>query len=305
MRSDVVFVSYHSEQALAVSVPVLTRFAGDDARFFLVDNAPDGGLETLVARLGERATLIRNTANRGFSAAVNQAISAGSGELILLANPDILSIRGTAKEIEKIFADNPRVAAVGGVLLARDGSRRDSCMAAPSPLDYVMETLPLAEWFPRWDRPKRMRMLDFDGRQERVVDAVCGACVYLRRDAVDDVGLFDERFFVYCEETDWMIRAKQRGWQTVFTPRLEAVHDAGTSSEGSTAAELSLLLLGSQHAYIRKHFGYAPDLLVRACLVLFDLLRWVKAFWRGPERHHRQQAALQRIRANVSGSVRS
>ena len=123
-----------------------------------------------------------------------------------------------------------------------------------APFDLISEDLALAARFPNWRRPRRYRMLDWDHREARPVDAARGACLFMRRAAFGDVGLFDERFFLYYEETDWLIRAKRRGWRTVFLPTVEVVH-AGAGSSPDVRSPHDLLLLESQHRYARKHFG--------------------------------------------------
>ena len=116
-----------------------------------------------------------------------------------------------------------------------------------------------------------------------------GACLFLRRAALADVGPFDERFFVYYEETDWLIRAKRRGWRTVFLPTVEAVHASAGSSPDARSPHV-LLLLESQHRYARKHFGPATAALLRTTLLGIDTARLARhalagrARARGPRR---------------------
>ena len=127
---------------------------------------------------------------------------------------------------------DPRVGAVVPRLLNTDGTLQPSCICAPRPFDLISEDLALAGvsrtgagragtacsigTTPKLGRWMRRR----------------GACLFMRRAALADVGLFDERFFVYYEETDWLIRAKRRGWRTVFLPTVEAVHAGAGSSPG-------------------------------------------------------------------------
>ena len=127
------------------------------------------------------------------------------------------------------FSDS-HVGAVVTRLLNSDGTLQPNCIFAPRPFDLISEDVALAERFPNWQRPRRYRMLDWDQHDARRVDAATGACLFIRRAAIADVGLFDERFFVYYEETDWLIRAKRRGWRTVFLPTVEAVHASAGSS---------------------------------------------------------------------------
>ena len=159
--------------------------------------------------------VITNPVNRGYAAAVNQALANARADVVLLLNPDVERIAGRYADVVDAFRD-PRVAAVVTRTLDADGSVTPNCFRAPRPFDLIAEDVALADRFPRWQRPRRYRLLDWDYRSLRQVDAATGACLFLRRSALADVGPFDERFFVYYEETDWLIRAKRRGWRTVF-----------------------------------------------------------------------------------------
>ena len=140
-------------------------------------------------------------------------------------------------------------------------------------------------------------MLDWDQCDPRPVDAATGACLFLRRSALADVGPFDERFFVYYEETDWLIRAKRRGWRTVFLPGVEAMHASGSSSPGVRSGR-SLLLLESQHRYARKHFGPVTAVLLRSALAGLDAARLVRHAGAGGA--ERRAQARDRIRVHVT-----
>ena len=154
---------------------------------------------------------------------------AGDAEFVLLINPDVQGLSGSYADVLEAFR-HPRVGAVVARLLNSDGTLQPNCICAPRPFDLISEDVALAERFPNWRRPRMYRMLDWDHRDARPVDAARGACIFLRRAAIVDVGLFDEHFFVYYEETDWLIRAKRHGWRTVFLPTVEAVHASAGSS---------------------------------------------------------------------------
>jgi GT2 family glycosyltransferase len=147
-------------------------------------------------------------------------------------------------------------------------------------------------------------MLDWDYAQRRTVDAASGALLFVRRAAVEDVGLLDEQFFVYYEETDWLLRANQRGWRTLFLPEVEAVHAAGTSTEAGAQA-LSLLLLESQQSYARKHFGRGITGVLRIGLGLLDLVRAARALLPGTRRSSSTRDYRARVRLHLGGTSTS
>jgi N-acetylglucosaminyl-diphospho-decaprenol L-rhamnosyltransferase len=300
MTIDIVFVNYHSAGVLRTSIASAMEFAGASARVYIVDNSPDDGGVDLLRSRKSHVEIIQNPENRGFAAAVNQAISAGSGDLVWLVNPDVSEISGARADIETIFTTNRRAGAVAVRLLYPDGSLQHSCRREPRMADFIAANLGLEQRFPRWTFPKRLRMLDWDYANTRVVDAASGGCLFIRRSALEDVGPFDERFFVYGEEIDWLVRAKRRGWQTVFCPRVEAIHILGGSSD-IPAEEMSLLLLESNIKYARKHFGRASAAFLRGLLVALDAVRWVRAMYLDSVPPRRRKEFVSRMRVNITG----
>jgi GT2 family glycosyltransferase len=293
---DVVTVNFHSAPLLASTADLVRGFAGPAARMFVVDNSPgDGGAEIVRSR-DPGATVIQNAVNRGFAAAVNQGLAVGAGELVLLLNPDVERVSGRYADVVAVFRD-PSVGAVVPRLLDPDGSLRPSCIREPTPFDLISEDLDLVGRFPSWQRPRRYRYLDWGETDSRDVDAGTGACLFIRRAAFDDVGLLDERFFVYYEETDWLVRAKRRGWRTVFLPTVEAVHRSAGSSPDVVSAH-DLLLLESQHRYARKHFGAARAAALRLVLITLDAARLARHALTG--RAGARRTALERIRIHLT-----
>jgi GT2 family glycosyltransferase len=296
MSIDVVVVNFHSAPLIGRTLEVAREFGGESARIIMVDNSPSDGAARLVRRAEPDAVVITNPGNRGYAAAVNQAMAVAHADTVLLLNPDVQRITGGATKIAHALRD-PRIAAVVPRLVSRDGSLQRSCRRAPRPFDLLSEDVALAERFPGWQRPRRHRMLDWDYSDCRRVDAATGACLFLRRAAVADVGPFDERFFVYYEETDWMIRAKIRGWETLYMPSVEAVHVSEASSPGSDS-QPSMLLLESQYRYARKHFGAGTTMLLRAALLGIDSARLARYAVAG--RGNARVAALGRIGVHLT-----
>jgi GT2 family glycosyltransferase len=246
------------------------------------------------------ATVLENTRNRGFAAAVNQAIQRSAADYVILVNPDVVEVRGIFGAIAEILDRDPNAAAVGIRLENEDGALQDSCRRSPGVFDFVAESVALSRRVPRWRRPRRFRMLDWEYDEQRVVDAASGALLVLRRAALEAVGPFDERFFVYGEELDWLVRAKRAGWRTYFTPDVCAVHVGGGSSDASRA-HLSLLLQASWHAYARKHLGLPRSLALRTALTAIDATRLLLTFARG--RASQRRAFRQRVRLHLGFGV--
>jgi N-acetylglucosaminyl-diphospho-decaprenol L-rhamnosyltransferase len=295
-RVDVVVVNFHSAGLIGRAIAVARELAGAGAGVIVVDNSPGDGAADAVHAAAPGATIIVNRRNRGYAAAVNRGVAVSQAEIVLLINPDVRQVLGSMTDVVAAFAD-PRVGAVVPRLVNPDGTLQASCIRAPRPFDMISEDVALAQRFPGWRRPRRYRMLDWDHRDARRVDAATGACLFLRRSALADVGPFDERFFVYYEETDWLVRAKRRGWRTVFLPAVEAVHVSAGSSPGARSRP-SLLLLESQHRYARKHFGPVTSALLRATLAGIDTARLARHA--GTGNGDRRAEVLDRIRVHIT-----
>ncbi len=296
IRLDVAVVNFHSAPLIARTITLAHAFAGAGTRLIMVDNSPGDGAADIVRSAAPHAAVIENPVNRGYAAAVNQAFMAGDAEFVLLINPDVEELSGSYADVLHAFRDR-RVGAVVARLVNTDGTLQPNCICAPRPFDLISEDVALAERFPNWRRPRLYRMLDWDHSDARRVDAARGACLFIRRAAIDDVGLFDEHFFVYYEETDWLIRAKRRGWRTVFLPTVEAVHASAASSPDIRSPH-SLLLLESQHRYARKHFGAVTTGLLRATQLGIDTARLARHALAG--RADARAAAVDRIRVHLT-----
>jgi N-acetylglucosaminyl-diphospho-decaprenol L-rhamnosyltransferase len=296
IRLDVVVVNFHSSALIARTIEIAQEFAGAGTRVIVVDNSPGDGAGSVARLAAPDATVIENPVNHGYAAAVNQAFMEGDGDLVLLVNPDVEALSGSYADVLEAFGD-PLVGAVAVRLVNTDGTLQPNCICAPRPFDLISEDVALAERFPTWRRPRLYRMLDWDHRDARTVDAARGACMFLRRATIEDVGLFDEHFFVYYEETDWLIRAKRRGWRTIFLPTVEAVHTSAGSSPDIRSPH-SLLLLESQHRYARKHFGAMVTGLLRATQLTIDMARLARHTLAG--RADARAAAVDRIRVHLT-----
>jgi hypothetical protein len=291
---DVVLVNYRSGPKLAAAVEEARRWLGDHATVTIVDNSPgDGSVEAVPG-----AQVIANEENRGFAAAVNQAVAATAAPLVLLLNPDVSGIRGDPAALDRIFAADENVAAVAPRLVGADGALQRNARREPHLRDLLVTALGLRGRFPGSRRLHASRYGDWEYDSERVVDAATGAFLVLRRAALEAVGPFDERFFVYAEETDWLVRAKRLGWKTVLTPDVEAVHEARASTDADETA-LTLLLVESQHAYARKHFGRRASAAFRGALLGIDSARWALAAVRGPSKRVHRRALAARIRLHA------
>ena len=270
MTLDVMVVAYHSGAVLDAALSELSRFA-EGGHIIVVDNSADDSSAADAAAGFPAARVLTEPENVGFAAAVNDAFALATADIVLLANPDIRTVAGSVLDVLRIFAANPAAGAVAVRLLDGEG-RLQHCRRRFRRFDLFAPAVGLGRLPSGWARRFGNTMIEWDHSEERVVELATGALLFIRRAAFEDVGPFDEQFFMYWEETDWLERARAKGWQLVFTPAVAAVHAVGGSSGGSGASH-SVLLLESTYKYTRKHFGRSTALALRAAWILADLAR--------------------------------
>jgi hypothetical protein len=172
------------------------------------------------------------TQNRGLGAGWNRGIAETSGEHVLLLNADAWLVEDALSRLADAARRHPRAAVVGPRLLNADGSLQRSVRGFPTLWRLATEYLYLRKLAPRSRALNAFYGAGFDHASERQVEWVMGACMFVPRTAFDEVGPFDERYFLFSEEVDWMKRAADRGWSVVYTPDARCVHVGGSSHGG-------------------------------------------------------------------------
>jgi len=236
----------------------------------VVDNASTDDSVDMVRTEFPRAHLIANADNRGFPAANNQGIAVAHGRYVLLLNPDT-QVLGDALATMVAFADaNPGVGVVGPQLLNPDGSVQSSRRRFPTLASAFFESTWLQSHAPR-RMLQRYYVLDRPDDAVQDVDWVTGAALMARREAIQQVGLMDEGFFMYSEELDWCRRFREAGWRVVYLPTARIIHHVGKSSEQVLPAR-HIHFQTSKVRYFRKHHGAASAGALR--LFLFGNYLW-------------------------------
>ena len=172
----------------------------------VVDNASDDGSMAMLRERFPNVRLIENPENRGFGAANNQALRIMEGRYALLLNSDTMLMEKAARELYDFLEVHPDAAIACGQLLNADGSRQNSIAAFPSLITLLANTPLLEMLFPgRFPSKRRMHSGPIE------IDSGIGACLMVRKSAIDAVGMFDERYFFFFEETDWARRRVRWG----------------------------------------------------------------------------------------------
>ena len=257
----VVIVNYNAGDDLRLALKsVATECAGLDWQGVVVDNASSDGSASSVAAFSPRVSLLRNDVNAGFSRAVNQASAASSAPLLLLLNPDCQLRPGALSALRAVLDAEPACAVAGPRILDPDGEVQGSARGDPDMLTGMFgRTGELRRLLPFLPAARRNVVVDeaiASGETSRVVDWVSGACMLIRRAALERVGGFDERYFLYWEDADVCRRLRQRGYQIRYVPGAVATHAVGRSSR--TARESSIRAFHeSAYRYYATHVAPA------------------------------------------------
>jgi N-acetylglucosaminyl-diphospho-decaprenol L-rhamnosyltransferase len=278
---SIIVVTYQSQNFIGSCLRSVKKHAGMQVETIVVDNAStDATLERIREADGD-AEFVPLRRNTGFAAASNVGASLARGRYLLFLNPDAELLPEALPRMVAYLDASPCVAAVGPRLIYADGRSQDSAFTYPSLLMTWLEFFP---------RPGRLihtrlngRIASPDGQPVEIVHPL-GACMLVRRAAWDQVGPFDRGFFLYCEEVDWCMRARARGWTIVHLPSATAIHHEGRSAANARAASL-VHLYTSRARLHRKYRGrlfQAAATFITTLGLAHTLRQLIRQYRRGP-----------------------
>ncbi|MDP9491710.1 MAG: glycosyltransferase family 2 protein [Actinomycetota bacterium] len=258
-----------------------------DLETVVVDHGSSDGTLELVRERFPDVTLVEQE-NRGLAAGWNTGIRRTSAPYVLVLNSDAWVVGDAAERLVRFAEGIPRAAWVAPRLLNPDGSLQPSVRGFPTPWRLATEYLFLRKLAPRSRFLNAFYGGGFRHDEIREVEFAKAAAFLIRREAFDDVGPFDEEFFLFSEETDWSYRARKAGWRTLFFPEAEAVHVGGSSWRRESASLFREQVRGHLR-FLVKHKG-APS-AERARRVILAGLRVRSVVFRGDRREVYRDAA--------------
>jgi GT2 family glycosyltransferase len=245
------------------------------AEVIAVDNASQDGTAERIAERFPAARLIRLPRNLGFAKANNIAIAAARpGEYIALMNPDARLLPGCLHKLLEYIEANPKIGVLGPKIRNPDGSLQPSCFRAPSVWNAWCRALALDRTvLGRLPLFGGMLMADFHHDRPRDVDALNGCLLLVRREAMEQVGLIDEQFFMYGDDLDWCLRFRKGGWRVTFCPEAEAIHyGGGTSARAPVHCYVEMQKANTQ--YWRTHYSWPARMMYLASLWVHHATRY-------------------------------
>ena len=299
---SVVLVNYNTEHLLErVFAALFAARQSLTMQTIVIDNASRDNSVTLLRSRYPDVELIANASNVGFGRANNQALPRIRGRYVLLLNTDAFVAEDTLTKTFAYMEGHPRCGVLGVRLVGESGTLQPSCRYFPTPLNVFVAENGLGRLFPT------VQMIDdmsWDHAGTRACDWVPGCFYLIRKSAIDQVGLFDPRFFVYYEEVDHCRRIRQAGWQVTYFGDATVVHIGGESAKADdrlTAAgrQIARLQVESEMLYFRKHHGLTgllASLALTCCGAGLDLLKDLVR----PRKDRPRHAQLQKLKLAFS-----
>lgn len=238
---------------------------------FVVDNGSTDGSQQMLQEKYPEVRIIQNSGNVGLGKASNQGIEASKGRYILLLNNDTIVNGPSFDAMVKFLEENPRTGAVGGKLLNPDGTIQACYNNFPTLWEDFLLNSRIGELI----RPGYPAVMT--GEEIKSVDWLGSACLMVRRSALDEIGLLDEGYFIYGDETDLQYRLKKAGWEIYYLPGATTVHFGGKSMNRWSRRKM---VLRGKILFYQKHYGPVRTFLLRTLFFVvsfFKLVVWAVA----------------------------
>jgi GT2 family glycosyltransferase len=265
----------------------------------VVDNASADGTAEMIEEHYPTVKLIKSPENLGFSKGNNVAIRQAQGRYVALVNPDVIVFPGCLDALADFLDQNPKVGNVGPRILNPDRSLQSSCRRFPTLWNNFCSAFGLATKFKNSKFFAGEHMFYFPHDRTLAVDVIVGCFSFIRRETFDQVGLLDEDLFMYGDDVDWCRRARNKGWEMMFYPGAESIHDRGKTTAPypvrfAVAQQRSIL------HYWKKHHGLLNVLGIRTIIFVHLVLRYLAAVLAGVAGRRANETA--EVKKQVSGA---
>lgn len=301
---SVIIVNYNVKYYLEQCLEAVRRASqGLQIEVIVVDNlSTDGSIPYLRERFPE-VTFIENKENVGFARANNQAIRMSAGKYVLLLNPDTIVAEHTLSDFIRFMDSHPEAGGAGAYMLRTDGTfAPESRRGLPTPFVAFCKMSGLAALLPQSRVFGRYYMRYLNENEVNEIEIISGACMLLRREALDKVGLLDEDFFMYGEDIDLSYRILKGGYKNYFLPT-RMLHYKGESTEKSSF-RYTYTFYQAMRLFFRKHYAHYSFLVS----LPINVAIWVRSFmaYIGNQFKHRKRRQPEKLSSDmlVIGSAR-
>jgi hypothetical protein len=301
MDVSIVIVSWNTCDILRDCLMSVYKETNDlSFEVIVIDNASNDGSCEMVKESFPEAILIENKENVGFAAANNQGMELTKSGYVLLLNSDTIVLDNAVGKMMNFAEKNERVAVTGCRILNKDMTLQPSCFMFPSLLNMLLSSTYLYKLFPRNRFFGRERMTWWKRDDVRQVEVVTGCFMLVRQQAIDEIGLMDDSYFVYAEEADWCYRFYNAGWENVFSPEASIIHLGGQSSK-QVRVKMLIQLRISILRFFENHYNLLGYFTACLLTVFFFAVRIPVLAVVGALVPDKRENAFKKIRAYARG----
>jgi len=278
METSICIVTFNACERLRACLRSLAQYPPrGEYEVIVVDNASTDDTITMLKNEFPQVRIIKNQTNEGFTKPLNQALSAASGRWLVSLNPDTLLTQDLFTPLHDFMVEHPEAGIITPKVLNQDGTLQLQCRRGQArPLEVFGYFLRLDRLFPRNKKLGGYLMRWLPENEIAEVPAVSGSCMLIRREVIDKVGLFDERFFAFQEDADLCFRARKAGWKVFYVPMSSLVHFGG---EGGSAVRPYF----GVYQWHRSYYLYYKKNLAKDYCFLFNWLYYalmaIKLAW--------------------------
>lgn len=242
----------------------------------VVDNASTDDSAQIVERNFKNIKLIKNQTNKGFAAACNQALSVAAGRFVLFLNSDTIVLKNSIDTLSEFLEKNPQAGLCAPKLLNPDGSVQPNTYHFTT-FRSILARYTILKYFGLFKKDRDFyKMRDFHYDRIAEIDRLMGAAMLARKDALEKINNFDEKFFFYFEDADICLRLKNAGFKTYFIPDAQIIHIGGASSKSLGSPQTDMMFYRSMFHYFRKHKGkfstFLFSLIFKPTAILYYLI---------------------------------
>jgi len=257
MDVSVCIVNLNAKQHLASCLNLLPESLGSCSyEVIIVDNHSQDGSQEFIQQEYPGFHLLINHRNEGYTQAINSAIRVSRGDYLAVLNPDSEPGPNSIFTLIEFLKMNENIGIVGPKVIASDGSFQRSCRRGVArPAAVFSYFLGLAKRYPNDQRFTGYHLNHLDENEINEVSGVSGSCMVIRRKILKDIGYFDEQFFAYQEDSDYCLRAKERGWKVYYNPHSIVKHMGGMGGANSVPMKAIFEWHRSYYKYYFKHFA--------------------------------------------------
>ncbi|MEJ2636348.1 MAG: glycosyltransferase [Calditrichia bacterium] len=287
IKISIIIVNYNVKEYLAQSLQSIQRaLSGISHEIYVVDNASVDGSVAYLRRHFPEVNIIRNENNVGFSKANNQALKVVKGEYVVLINPDTVVQEDTFSKLLEFFNVKPNASMLTCKIINPDGTFSVDCRhSIPTPIIAFWKVTGLSKLFPRSKIFGKYNLTYLNPDETYQVPAISGSFMMMKKAVPDRVGLFDEQFFMYCEDIDFCHRINLDDLKIYYVPATQIIHYKGESTKKDNL-DYVITFNRSLYQFFKKYYAPGSIFLFRWLVAIGIFLRGVVIYTRNFLRNH-------------------